>query len=186
VTTQPLSLLPHPASPLWHGVSVQVQAERTDAGLRLSYSVRAPARHLRLPDAAPPGFADHLWQHTCLEAFVARPGETHYREFNFSPSGQYAEYHFSEERVGVDPTPKPLAPALHWTFTEEQVDLVAQVTLSGLAVGHQDLLIGLSAVLEGANGQLTYWALGHPKNRPDFHDRKGWSLRLPHLTTSSC
>ena len=34
--------------------------------------------------------------------------------------------------------------------------------------------IGLTAVIETADGQLSYWALQHPAARPDFHHRGGW------------
>jgi hypothetical protein len=40
------------------------------------------------------------------------------------------------------------------------------------------LELGLTAVLEQPGGELSYWALNHPGPEPDFHDRRGWSLRL--------
>lgn len=50
--------------------------------------------------------------------------------------------------------------------------------------------IGLSAVIETCERnmrtpQLSYWALCHPSKRPDFHDRRAFSLKLaPALATS--
>ena len=32
--------------------------------------------------------------------------------------------------------------------------------------------------LTATDGTLSYWALGHPAARPDFHDRRGFLLRL--------
>ena len=38
--------------------------------------------------------------------------------------------------------------------------------------------IGLSAVIEDTAGSLSYWALHHPRSKPDFHHRGGFILRL--------
>ncbi|MCC6171787.1 MAG: DOMON-like domain-containing protein [Gammaproteobacteria bacterium] len=38
--------------------------------------------------------------------------------------------------------------------------------------------LGLSAVLEAADGSLSYWALHHPSARPDFHNEGGFLLEL--------
>jgi len=45
--------------------------------------------------------------------------------------------------------------------------------------------LGLSAVIESADGRLSYWALRHPAPRPDFHQRAGWAARLPAPEISS-
>lgn len=183
---RPLSLLPHPASPLWPGVTLEAHVQRTGHGLRIRYSLAAPPHLLQLPAPALPGFADQLWQHTCLEAFVAPADNPTYREFNFSPSGQYAEYHFRDERARVNASPSPSAPRLQWSTTDKGIELLAEVALSGIP-HTQDLLVGLTTVLEDREGQLSHWALHHPKDRPDFHDRRGWTLRLPpHHPSHSC
>ena len=183
VTQHPLSLLPHAASPALLGVSLEADAQRMTHGLRLRYTLRAPQHLLQLPAPASPGFADQLWQHTCLEAFVAMPDSPHYREFNFSPSGQFAEYHFSDERVRAEASPSPATPQLQWSITDHGLELVAEVALGGIA-STQELLIGLTAVLEDHQGQVGHWSLHHAKDRPDFHDRRGWTLRLPPFSTS--
>lgn len=183
MTQHTLSLLPHAASPALSGVGLEATAQRASHGLLLRYVLTAPPQLLQMPAPASPGFADQLWQHTCLEAFVTTPDGPHYREFNFSPSGQFAEYHFSDERVRVEASPNPVAPRLRWSITDHGLELVAEVPLDGMPLA-QDLLIGLTAVLENRQGQLSHWALHHPKDRPDFHDRRGWTLRLPSLSKS--
>lgn len=49
---------------------------------------------------------------------------------------------------------------------------------SGPAAGVLRVRLGLSAVLEGADGSLSYWALHHPSARPDFHNEGGFQLEL--------
>ena len=38
--------------------------------------------------------------------------------------------------------------------------------------------LGLTAVIEEAGGRLSYWALRHPAERPDFHDAGGFALEV--------
>ena len=40
--------------------------------------------------------------------------------------------------------------------------------------------LALSAVVEETDGRLSYWALTHPAERPDFHHRDGFVLPLEH------
>lgn len=42
-----------------------------------------------------------------------------------------------------------------------------------------DWLAGLSAVIEEADGTLSYWALAHPAGKPDFHHPDCFVLELP-------
>ena len=39
--------------------------------------------------------------------------------------------------------------------------------------------LGLSAVIEEADGRLSYWALAHPPGKPDFHHSDCFALELP-------
>ena len=38
--------------------------------------------------------------------------------------------------------------------------------------------IGLSAVIEEADGSLSYWALRHAPGKPDFHHQDAFALEL--------
>lgn len=39
--------------------------------------------------------------------------------------------------------------------------------------------LGLSAVIEGVDGAISYWALVHPSDKPDFHHPDSFVLDLP-------
>ena len=43
------------------------------------------------------------------------------------------------------------------------------------------LKLGLSAVIEGADGGLSYWALRHPPGKPDFHHPEAFVLELDEI-----
>ncbi len=202
------ALVCHPATPcavpLQLSVSLAAAGSEEGPGLLLRYRVTcaeaaeaSALARLRLPEAAPPGPADGLWQHTCFEAFVGVAGESAYREFNFSPSCQWAAYRFSGPRQrdaaaeaddaqarAAAPT-GALVPEISLHTDPGGLTLLAWLPLRALADAQalttgQPLDVGLSAVIETTDGQLSYWALQHPAPRPDFHHRSGWQ-HLPEL-----
>ena len=192
---RPLALTCHPATPcpldLQLSVSLAAAGTETGAGWLLHYRITGDTAGLLVPPPRVPGPADGLWQHTCLEAFVARAGEPAYQEFNFSPSGRWAAYRFSAERVRdlpAEAAAPPFEPELE--FAEQAQSLNLQVWLPREALPPAatgvPLMLGLSAVLETRDGQLSYWALHHPAARPDFHHRAGFAhvLDLPPFPTA--
>src|SRR5262245_21942686 len=70
-------------------------------GLKVAYVLQGEIDRLRIPPPRAARAADRLWQHTCCELFVARDSEPGYREFNFSPSGEWAAYAFTRYREGA-------------------------------------------------------------------------------------
>ena len=172
-------LLVHPATP---GTAVRCLQVRVDASgphaWRLHYELQGDLAALRLPPpAAMPAATDDLWRHTCFEAFVGAEGSPAYHEFNFSPSGDWAAYAFSAERIRDAQVPALPAPRIRRAQDGAMLQLQVDLPCSALPPGAG--LLGLSAVIEAIDGQLSYWALRHPRAQPDFHHRAGWSARLP-------
>jgi len=159
---------------------LSVAVSVTSTGLQLVYEVAGQWAALRIPPATQaPGPTDGLWRHTCLEAFVAVEGDSAYREFNFSPSGQWAIYSFASERVRTSlEIDAAMQPSIQRHLSIEQLTLTALLPWSALPARSAILCIGLSAVMEEANGQLSYWALRHLCEQPDFHHPAGRALRL--------
>jgi hypothetical protein len=152
--------------------------------LVLDYELQGDVAGVRLPESDP--FDPHeeptdgLWRHTCMEVFVsaASPGSCgDYLEFNLAPSGQWAAYRFSGYRAGMTPLRGLAPPRIRMHIEAEQLRLNAQVTLPAqLAAG--DLRLGVSAVVEESQGSLSYWALRHAAERPDFHHPDGFGLEI--------
>lgn len=173
---EPLNLIPHPGSPgMALSISVRVSAEPRE--LVLHYRVQGDTAAVRWPVPQGGGMADGLWRHTCFEAFLAQAGQGAYREFNFSPSGQWADYAFSRTRVRDALSGLPQAPVIERRDTADGIELVAVLDRRQLPPGPWRL--GLSTVIEDQRGQVSHWALHHPRPAPDFHDPAGWTLRLP-------
>lgn len=128
----------------------------------VSFLLDADRERLRIPPLRRPRFADGLWRHTCFEVFVARKGVRAYREYNFSPSGEWAAYAFSSYRKRVRRKIDP--PRIR----ESRMEIAARGPVR----------VGVCAVIEEKSGALSYWALRHPPGKPDFHDRRAFALEL--------
>ena len=169
-------LRPHPATPApWiDEVVVRVAAGRAGA-VALAFCVRGDLGRLRVPSPRPPARADGLWRHTCFEAFVRSGGGPAYVELNFSPSGQWAAYAFRGYRDGAV-LDVPLDPGI--AVRRGPGELTLETALPGAALPPADagLELGLAAVIEDLAGSLSYWALRHCAERPDFHHPDAFAL----------
>ena len=136
--------------------------------LELSYVVTGQLADLAIPPAAIPKRADALWRHTCFEAFI-RTTDTEYYEFNFAPTIEWAAYRFSGYRSGKSLAAIP-TPSIAVHSDPDRYSLQASLCLDSLYMGDQSLWhLGLSAVIEDKSGRLSYWALAHASDKPDFH-----------------
>jgi hypothetical protein len=158
--------------------AVTAEVRRTRESLELRYALEAELSALRL---AAPGEGE-LWQHTCFEIFLAQPGMPSYHEFNFSSAGEWRAYAFSRYREGRPLADGRLDPRIEVREAPGRLELAARVPLDVLALPGE-LALGLSAVIEAADGALSYWALRHPPGKPDFHHRDTFAARLDALRT---
>jgi hypothetical protein len=134
---------------------------------------------LSIPASRSPRRTDRLWRHTCFEAFVMAGEGPEYREFNFSPSGEWAVYDFRNYRNG-GVLENDLAPGIVVHKTMDRLELGAEIGQVLLPQGRR-LRLGLSAIVEDAAGILSYWALRHPPGKPDFHHTDAFALQLEKL-----
>ena len=178
------ALLPHPATGDTPVRAITVHLQRTEDALSIVYCVTATLARLRVPAAGEVRPGHELWRHTCFELFVAGRLPA-YREFNFSPSGEWAACAFSGYRQATPffdgvltgiPTPEITVE----TLADEKLELRARVPGQALASTDDGgaLRIGVSAVIEDQAERLTYWALRHPRAEPDFHHPDSFVLEL--------
>lgn len=173
-----LALICHPSSPCpaVRGIAVDVRPGY-GGQLALRYRLAARPDDLRLPPAGAPAAADNLWQTSCLEAFIASPDGSDYREFNFSPSRQWAAYRFTDYRQRDEHFLPPGPPHIELDCRAEEIILDATIGPE-LLPDSTVLIIGLCAVVEAADGSKSYWALRHGAAQPDFHLRPSFTLTL--------
>jgi hypothetical protein len=167
----------HPRTPSRAIRAVGVAAGGTAGGaLALRFALEGDLSAVRIPEPRPSRRVDGLWRHTCFEAFVMAGEGPGYREFNFSPSGEWAATAFRGYRDGGEPAVEP-GPEIEVRRRGERLELDAEIRPECLPPG-RSLRLGLCAVVEDAHGELTYWALRHPPGQPDFHHSDAFVLSL--------
>ena len=155
--------------------------------LELSYNLRPAQRDgdllaLALPSLEPASAPmrgerrDELWKHTCFEAFIGLPGSQKYWECNVSPLGHWNLYSFERYRNGGSGLVEALPPSVSVRQTRRdcRCDVVLDLSPWWPIGGMPEL--GLTMVVEEVNGRLSYWALSHPGDIADFHDRRSFLI----------
>jgi hypothetical protein len=169
-----LELICHPATPtdVVRRLEVYVQRAASET-LKIRYTAHGRISDLKVPTPLVGELRrDELWRHTCFEAFIGAVGAA-YHEFNFAPSCAWAAYAFSGYRQGMQPLAQAEAPAIEVQRTAAA--LVLEATLRPSIVPAR---FALAAVLEENDGRLSYWALTHPADRPDFHHPGSFRLEF--------
>jgi hypothetical protein len=163
---QTYELISHPAfmPGAIKGVSIR-WSQLKDGRLMLRYRVDG-CSELQVPDFRGLGRGHELWTHTCFELFIY-DGAGRYREFNFSPSGQWAAYAFAGYRMdGADFEPV--------RYPEIKCEMGQRLFMATVFIDARELAgaerASLSAVLMEEGGRPSYWASVHNKLEPDFHD----------------
>jgi len=160
------------------GVSIQGGIERTGQAIILSFLLQGNMDELVLPAATEQARCDNLWQATCLEMFWAEEGQKNYWELNLAPTGAWNVYAFSDYRTGMRQEERVAAPTIATTRTAERFSLTAELDTAPLLAGQAPLRVGISAVLAHRDARLSYWALVHPEEKPNFHTPQAFLLRL--------
>lgn len=166
------ALTAHPMTPCPAVRSLTGEARRQGGRLALTFRLEGDLAALAIPAAAAPDRTDGLWEHTCFEAFVGGEGDG-YLELNFSPSGQWAVYRFDGYRAGMAAL-EIAPPRIEVTRTGDGLELRTTLDLPPA----EPTRLGLTAVIEAADGSMSYWALKHPPGRPDFHHAAGRALAI--------
>jgi hypothetical protein len=174
-------LTPHATSPRSAAERLVAEVAREgQGGLALTFRLSGDPAALVFPPPAAPLRTDGLWRHTCFEAFIAAADSPEYWEFNFSPSSAWAAYHFSGYRAGMQPVEEAPAPAI--AVSSSAADFTLDVALDigwllRLRAGSA-LRLGLTAVVEDRTQGLSYWALKHAAEKPDFHRAESFQVAL--------
>lgn len=171
------ALTVHPDTPTRAVRQVQVALKRPNPNtLQLTYLLTCDHDSIVTPREVAPARADGLWQRTCFEAFIRPRGGEGYFEFNFSPSREWAAYRFSGYREGMANLDLPKAPVIETAAMNFHGYTLTAEVRHNLLPGPWK--VALTAVIEDAYGAKSYWALAHPKGKPDFHHADGFALEL--------
>lgn len=136
--------------------------------LWLRYQLNCAIDSLVLPEKSENERANFLWQTTCFELFLHRPGSKGYWEFNFAPSGQWAAYQFDGYRDGMSDW-AVVAPEINCTVSDTQFALEAVLTIADIL--HDPIDAAFTAVVHEKGEVKSYWSAKHPAGTPDFHHK---------------
>lgn len=168
----PLKL--HPDSHCPAVTSLSAEVTRAGPVLALRYKLIGDLGALALPSQTLPARSDELWKHTCFEAFIRMDGEAYF-EFNASPSTQWAVYRFDSYRQGMSLAYEIALPDFD---VQRRADRFEIATTLAMPNRPGPWRVGLSAIIEDANGDKSYWALAHAPGKPDFHHPDCFALQL--------
>lgn len=170
----------HPSTRTETVRAIRVCVRRTAAAeLQMTFRLEGDIPRIQVSPPGLPRIGAELWRHTCFEAFIALDNQPSYHEFNFAPSGEWAVYALRAYRDGAPVANEAMCPQIALRSTGDRLDLDAVVRLDSLSAIHTRavLHVGLSAVIEASDG-LSYWALRHSADKPDFHNAAGFALLI--------
>ena len=183
-TVRTVALRPHRQTPTDAVHAIEARVHRSSDGtLAVTYTLQGDLDRVRIPERRPARVTERLWQHTCCELFVRRAGAPAYHELNFSPSGEWAAYGFERYREGARLLDASVDPHVTVRRGSGVLELGAVVKLERLSpmYGQASLAGSITVVVEDRDGVLSYWALAHPADRPDFHHGSAFVLELDEI-----
>ena len=175
--THTFTLQAHSATPGARVYSLEVAVDAgTNGSFRFVYSLRGDLSGLEIPEPARAQRTDDLWRRTCFEAFLRPTGQEGYLELNFSPSSEWAAYSFSGYRKEMTPAALAATPVIMCEHDAQRLTLEAHLTFAQPV--NVALELALSAVLRERSGKISYWALRHAPDKPDFHHDASFAAML--------
>jgi hypothetical protein len=164
-------LMLHVACDLGPVRAVTASISATAQGCEAEFVLDGHMPGIVLPAAAAPERRDNLWQTTCFEIFWQPLGAKAYREFNLSPSGQWAAYDFDSFREGMRDAP---VEAIAIACSQDEAGLVLRASIA--ADLPDPAQVALNAVVELTDGTKQCWALAFPPGKPEFHSEANRAL----------
>lgn len=188
---QTFSLLPFGArADSLAGIAIGGWLERRGKALALEFQLSCAAEErenaILWPAAGGrPQRRDGLWQHTCLEWFLAHPHGEAYWEFNLCPNGDWNVYALDGYRRGLRPDPHysdlPVECSGNGRISRFRATAAlpaAVLPATLISAQPAELELAVTAILEQRSGAISYWALHHGGAEADFHRRDGFRLRI--------
>ena len=167
------------------GLQIAGSVDRRPGTLLITYIMAGDLERIVLPGPALAVSRRHeLWRRTCFEVFFGIPGQTSYWEGNFSPTGDWNIYRFTDYRQGMAEEEGPDRPLCRAVADKSRLELSCSMDIHDLCPDVEVLTAGIACVVMETSGRLSYWAVDHCGARPDFHDRRSFLLQLTLLGPS--
>lgn len=191
----PKALVTHPQEPQLPPIMIETAIRQQNQQLEVFYHLQSVEPLLDVLAPVPlarsvENQAKGLWQHNCLEVFIANQGQQAYLEFNGAATQQSDLFVFSHERVNAQgvATSHNVLPSCatqgqwHWLYSQvNRHQALAKLSLDLESVADvvdtkQPIEYSVTAVVQDNQGQYYYLALKHCRLQPDFHARESFGL----------
>ncbi len=141
------------------------------------YHINGATEHVKFNSTnAHPSRKNELWRTTCFELFLKVPTRAEYWEVNLAPSRDWNVYRFTDYRSTLQPELLITDISITTEVAQSRLASLSATLPLPLPVVGQQLIIGISSVIEDTAGNLYYFALQHSGVKPDFHDPAGFVL----------
>jgi hypothetical protein len=161
-------------------VVLTVEVDRVGSCLKLRYCMTGDLSAVIIPEEKVGERCDRLWEHTCFEFFFGIPGELGYWEVNLSPSGDWNCYRLTGYREGLVAEEKvrvmPFS-VVRW-FSTDRRSSSGELRLEVTFETADPVELSVTAVVEGVDGRLGYWAVAHCGQEADFHRRDSFVVKV--------
>ena len=168
------------SSPPSSSLSVDAKLEVQSQGFLLSFEITGKGvNQVLINDRNPkPIRKKDLWKETCFECFFGVGGTKNYFEFNGSSSGDWALYSFDDYRQGMKDVPVSANPVMEkFEKSPSKIICVWRIpyfTKNIIQNASFTAVIKTSATSD----EVSYWALKHTGEKPDFHLRNSFIHRF--------
>lgn len=167
---RPFSLKPFIQEDVSSDFNITGRICRDEGKIIIMYELCGPIEELIIP-ACGIGCErmDRLWEETCFEFFLNPQNTCNYWEFNLSPSGHWNIYRFNDYRKDMQKEKAFVNLPFSIHKGPEIMRLTLEFKVDIIIPKDRAINIGVSAVMKDMNNRITYWALDHHGEIPDFH-----------------
>lgn len=163
---------------------IQIEAElnQNSESLFISYRMRQGIPLINLGNGTPKKErVIGLWEKTCFELFIKNQSGQ-YIEFNFSPTFEWNCFYFGKKGDVLGQCPSMQMPVTDILLSEDHFlhfsVIKKEYFPEGFFDNKEELDVGITAVIKDKLGSISYWALSHADNRPNFHHFDSFKYRF--------
>ena len=122
-----------------------------------------------------------LWESTCFEVFIKNSKNEEYFEFNCSSASNWNIFYFKKPKAGLKEFLEISNLASCSVQNGKSLTVSFWIDTQKFPQGfwHEGSMnLGLTSVLESKTGGLSYWAIEHLDQKPNFHLSKSFKYCL--------
>jgi hypothetical protein len=176
---RPFFLKPFKQEDALHDLMFTGSINRDINRLTILYELFGPIKELIIPDFSDkPIRMDRLWEETCFELFLNSQNFGTYWEFNLSPSGHWNVYRFNGYRKGMQEEEAFISLPFSVQTGPDILRLAIEFDPETIIPPAQAVNVAVCAVMKEKSGRITYWALTHHGEMPDFHMADSFVIEL--------